>query len=203
MGVNTGDLIQVIDNQSYLGQQVLNVYYYRWSSAPVLSGPYLSQLNDSFQTTVMDFVADLQNDMLTHLSREWKNLSNNVDIFVDGDTFDGSNAVTEDTALPSYVSLGFLLQRDSLVTRNGYKRFAGLRDADVAGNSYTGGAPTIAAVETALASPLEVGIIEVAFPIIPKRPLVPPVGSYVYSSIISARFRTVGTQNSRKAGRGV
>lgn len=203
MAVANGDLIQVIDNQSYLGQQVLNVYYYRWNSAPSVDNSYLSLINDSFETRVIEPILDLQNNGLTHVSREWKNLSNNLDIFTDGTVLTGSNASTESSRLPSYVSIGFMLQRDSLVTRNGYKRFAGLTDADVSGNTYVGGAPSVEAVELALASSLAAGVLEVAYPIIPKRPLVPPVGSYVYSSVQSARFRSIGTQNSRKAGRGV
>ena len=202
MGVVTGDLIQCVDNQSYLGQQVLNVYYYRWFSTPVADRSYLEGIADDWETKVLDPVLDLQNDGLSHVSREWRNISNNVDLFVNGEVKYGSNSSTETTRLPSYVSIGFLLQRDSLVSRNGYKRLAGLTDADVSGNKYVGGAPSVAAVEVAFAALLSFSLFDVAAPIIVKRPIVPPVESYSYSSIISARFRTVGTQNTRKAGGG-
>lgn len=203
MGVSTGDLLQLIDNQSYLGQQCLNVYYYRWFSAPVLDTSYLALLNDDWESKVMNEVIKIQSDALTHNSREWKNLSNGVDIFTEGSVVEGLISAPDTSDYPSYVSAGFLLQRDSLVTRNGYKRFAGLTEGEVDGNESAIGAPTIASIEAALAAFLEVGLIEVAAPVIPKRPLNPPLESYVYSSVQSARFRGIGTQNSRKKGRGI
>jgi len=198
-----GDLLQLIDNQSYLGQQILNVYYYRVTPALGIADGYLEILNDYWEDNVLDPILQVQVDGLQHLSREWKNLSNNVDLFVDGTVLVGANATAPATYLPSFVSLGFLLQRESLVTRNGYKRFAGLQDTFVSGNTWVGSPTSITDIETALAADLNIGIISSAEPVIVKRPIVVPVGSYLYSSIGSARFRTVGTQNTRKAGRGI
>lgn len=203
MVASLGDLLQVIDNQEYLGQQVLNVYYYRITSVAPLADPYFPTLNDWFTDNVLAPVAALQVDGLLHLSREWKNLTNGVDLFVDGDVVPGGQSVSPSLYTPSYVSLGFILRRESLVTRNGYKRIAGIAESLISGNEYVGTGDGIPDIETAFASDIMIGLATVAEPIILKRPIDVPVESYEYSSIGSASFRGLGTQNSRKKGRGV
>lgn len=203
MAAILGDLIQLIDNQSYLGQQVLNVYYYRFILALGSEDGYLELLNSEWEADVLPKITQIQNDALLHNSREWRNLSNNVDLFVDGTVVPGVNAAADTAREPSFVSAGFLLRRESLVTRNGYKRFAGLSEQDISGNTWIGAPIYITNLETALAQDLSIGLIPSAEPVIVKRPIVPPVSSYVYASIGSASFRGVGTQNTRKAGRGV
>lgn len=201
--VANGDLIQCIDNQEYLGQQILNVYYYRITPPLGIVGTFLSELNDAFETTVLTPVRAIQANVLTHVSREWKNLSNGVDLFVDGTVLAGTRGSGGSTLLPSFVSAGFILRRESLVTRNGYKRIAGLVEEDVTGNTWVGDMGDIADIEAGLAADLVYGLATAAEPIIVKRPIVPPVSSYDYASIGSASFRGIGTQNTRKAGRGI
>ena len=150
MGAALGDLIQVVDNQEYLEQQVLNVYYYRVTSILGLGDGYLTAFNDWFDANVLTPVAALQVDGLQHLSREWKNLSNGVDLFVDGTIVPGAQSVSPSSYTPSYVSLGFILRRESLVTRNGYKRIAGISESLISGNTYVGTGDGIPDIETAL-----------------------------------------------------
>lgn len=203
MAATLGDLIQLVDNQSYLGQQVLNVYYYRVTAVLGIADPYLEQLNAWWEDTVLAAVLKVQVDALTHNSREWRNLSNNTDLFSANDVIPGEVSVSDAVSMPSFASLGFLLRRESLVTRNGYKRFAGLPDDAVSGNTWTGSVGDLTGIEVALASDLQIGLVAVAEPVIVKRPITAPVASYDYASIGSAQFRGIGTQNSRKAGRGV
>lgn len=203
MAASLGDLIQVVDNQEYLEQQVLNVYYYRITAITGLDDTYLPILNDWFETNVLTPVAALQVDGLLHLSREWKNLSNGVDLFVDGSIVPGAQSVSPSLYTPSYVSLGFILRRESLVTRNGYKRIAGISESLISGNTYVGTGDGIPDIEEAFAKDIQLGLVTVAEPIILKRPIDVPVASYEYSSIGSSSFRGLGTQNSRKKGRGV
>jgi hypothetical protein len=198
-----GDLIQVVDNQSYLGQQVLNVYYYRITSVTPLLDPYMGAMSEWFDANVVAAVRELQVNTLLHVSREWRNLSNGTDLFTETTVIPGDQATSDATSTPSYVSAGFMLQRESLLTRNGYKRFAGIPEGSISGNTYTEGSTFIDAVEAALAADIVVGIATIAEPVIVKRPIEVPVGEYVYSSIGSAQFRSLGTQNTRKAGRGV
>lgn len=203
MAAEFGDLLQLVDNQSYLGQQVLNVYYYRVTAALGIADPYLNLLNDYWEEHVLAPILAVQVDALTHNSREWRNLSNNTDLFSANEVIPGNVSVSDAVSMPSFASLGFLLRRESLVTRNGYKRFAGLPDDAVSGNAWTGSVPDLTAIELALAADLNIGLLSVAEPVIVKRPIAAPVASFDYSSIGSAQFRGIGTQNSRKAGRGV
>lgn len=203
MAASNGDLIQMVDNQTYLGQQILNVYYYRITSPTGLADGYLADLNTYWETNVLPKITQIQNDELDHLSREWRNMTNGVDLFTDSTVVPGQNAVGTTKLVPSFVSAGFLLQRESLVTRNGYKRFAGLNEDDISGNTWVGPSIYMTNLESALAGDLNIGLFSVAEPVIVKRPIQAPVASYVYSSIGSASFRGIGTQNTRKAGRGV
>jgi len=198
-----GDLIQLIDNQYWEGQQILNVYYYRVTNALGLADGYLSDMNDSWETTVLDKVKVIQSQYLQHTSREWKNLTNGVDLFVDGSVVNGTHSGSATSQLPSFISAGFILRRESLVTRNGYKRFAGLHDDQVDGNTYVGDTGDMDDIEVALASDLTYLLGTYAEPVIVKRPITPPVTSYLYASIGSASFRGIGSQNTRKAGRGI
>lgn len=203
MALGSGDLIQCIDFQAYLGQQILNVYYFRASPPLGATEPLLSEMNDDFENKVINQVIKIQSAHLVHTSREWKNLSNGVDLFVDGTNIAGLKAGPVGDLAPSFVSAGFILRRESLVTRNGYKRIAGLVEQDISGNDWVGSAIDIASIESGLAADLVYGLATVAEPVIVKRPIVPPVASYVYASIGSASFRGVGSQNTRKAGRGI
>lgn len=203
MALGAGDLIQCIDFQTYLGQSILNVYYFRGTPPLGATEPLLSEMNDAFMDLVLTPILDLQNAALSHVSREWKNLTNGTDLFVDGSVVDGVNAVGSGAASPSFVSAGFILRRESLVTRNGYKRFAGLLEGQLSGNTYVGDATVISNIEVGLAADLPFGLVTIAEPIIVRRPFTPPVESYEYASIGSASFRGIGTQNTRKAGRGI
>lgn len=203
MGIALGDLLQIVDVQSYLGEQILNVYYYRWFSAPVLDNTAYEPLIDDFKNEVIMYVRPVQNTALIHERVILKNLSNGIDFAEVEIDVAGAIATPIGERLPSYMALGYQLVRDSLVTRSGSKRFAGLSDSQVQENSYAGNTEDAEAVEEALSRNLTVGLIEVAAPIIPKRPIPVPAGSaYVYSSIVDSIFKGVTTQNTRKAGRG-
>ncbi len=201
MAAILGDLIRCVDTQSYLGETVLNVYYYRITAVTGAEDGYLDILNTSWEGEVLDNVVKLQISNLLHTQREWRNLSNGVDLMVDATVVPGGR--TESSSAPSFTSYGFMLARESLVTRNGYKRFGGIPDSFIDGNNYVGNAGLITAVESGLAADLMAGITILAEPVIVKRPIETPAGEYLYSSVGSAAFRGIGTQNTRKPGRGI
>ena len=203
MAVLTGDLIQIVDEQEYLGEQVLNVYYYRWFSAPSVDNTVYEAMVSDFGTKVIGAASDLQNAGLSHVRVELKNLSNGIDFFEA--IIDVPGSVGSDPAdyLPSFNALSFKLVRDSLATRNGAKRLAGLVDQQTEGNDYSGSMTLIDNYRNAVLDFLTIGLIDVAAPIIVKRPIEPPVGStYVYSSVVDCSFQGLGTQNTRKKGVG-
>jgi len=187
----------------YLGQQVLNVYYYRVNGVTPLADPYLEAMSNWFETTVLPAVIAIQSDALSHVSREWRNLTNGADLYTNTSVVPGGISTPSAGNSPSYVSAGFILRRESLVTRNGYKRFAGIPESQIMGNTWVQSPTEIAALEEALASDIFVSLVTIAEPVIVKRPIVVPVTEYDYASIGSAQFRGLGTQNTRKAGRGV
>ena len=204
MGANTGDLLQVTDFQSYLGEVCLNVYYYRWFSAPALGTEYLEAIWDEVRSEVIDQVVKLQVEQVVHTNLQVKNLSNGVDFYEDDPVRTGLIDAPDSEILPSYVALGFKLIRDSLVTRNGSKRVVGVPEGNVSGNTYVGAGIDIEDVENAFVAQLEVGIVTVAAPVIVKRPIPTPAGtSYLYSSVNGCAFTGMSTQNTRKAGRGI
>lgn len=204
MGASLGDLIQITDFQTYLGQVCLNVFYYRWFTAPAIGNEYLEALWTEYRSDVMDQMIKLQVEQVVHNNLQVKNLSNGVDFYEDDPNRTGLIDAPDSEILPSYVALGFKLIRDSLVTRNGSKRIVGVPEGNVSGNTYVGLGVDIESFENALVGRLSVGIIEVAAPIIVKRPITPPVGdTYIYSSVNGASFSGMSTQNTRKAGRGI
>lgn len=203
MAVITGDLLQIVDEQEYLGEQVLNVYYYRWFSAPSVDNGVYPTLLTWFFDNVVSVVSDLQNQGLEHVRLEVKNLSNGIDFAEDTISEFGSYPGAEADYLPSFNCLSFKLVRDSLVTRNGAKRICGLVDGMVNGNDYVGNMDFVNAYRAAILEQPNIGLISVAAPVIVKRPIEPPVGlAYPYSSVVDVSFQGLGTQNTRKKGRG-
>jgi hypothetical protein len=199
VGAALGDLIQIIDNQTYLGEDLMNVYYFRWFSAPSVDNTVYTALLNSFDEIVIDKVIQAQNEYVTHTTLSIRNLSNNLDYAEMTIAKDGLLDVDPANTLQSYVTLGFQLIRDSLATRNGYKRISGLIESQVEGNDFVGSLTYIGDIISAMQANLYVGVIQVAAPVIVKRPIDPPVGtSYVYSSVQSVLFKGLGTQNSRK-----
>lgn len=199
-----GDLIQITDFQRYLGQDVLNVFYYRITSITGLDNTAYEVMADWFEADWVQLVKGLQTPDLVHTSIEIRNMSNGLDFYSLPINVPGIDNTGGAVSSPSYVSLGFKLIRESLATRNGYKRIGGLSDANIAGNTFTFPNGTIrAAIEAFLASDWIEGVVTLAEPVIVKRPIVVPAGTgYVYASIGAAQYTQLGTQNTRKAGRG-
>lgn len=203
MAAALGDLIQITAFQRYLEQRVLNVYYYRVTAPLGLADGYLASFHTSFLAVVLNAVRAVQASLLTYDSIRYANLSNGIDLLEQPVSLAGTVATTTATAMPSFVAMTWLLRRESLATRNGYKRFAGVNDGTVDGNNSTIGASILDAVSNGLSADLMAGVAVLGAPVIVRRPLLVPAGtSYVYSDIGSAQFREVSTQNTRKRGRG-
>jgi len=201
-----GDLWQIIDKQLYLEQQVLNVYYYRVTNISGVNDDGYALALDWFEDNVVDIVRPIQVDSLNHYELEIRNLSNGLDIHTKAIDLDGTRTAGSPTPMPSYVSAGFKLIRESLVTRNGYKRIAGISESDTTGNIFAlAGSALTDAIEAAFSADMVIGLITIAEPVIVSHPIgTPPVTSYTYSSIGDAAVKaTLGSQNTRKPGRGV
>lgn len=203
MAAVTGDLLQIVDTQRYLGETVLNVYYYRVTAvAGIFDAGYTDVLND-FKSRVVDPVRQIQMASLAHTQLELRNLSNGIDIATVTLTTDNLGVLTGANEMPSYVTLGFKLVRESLVTRNGYKRISGLNEGFTAGNTNAYPPALTDAIAAGMADELSVALAPVATPIIVKRPIPAPGTPYEFSFVGSVVVTGLGTQNTRKPGRGI
>lgn len=201
-----GDLIQINDFQTYLGQELLNTYYYRLTlGGSTLANPY-STMASSFANDVISPLVGMQSALVEHTVLELRNLSNGIDIYSVPIGFTGAVSASIATTLPSYVALNIKLVRESLATRNGSKRIGGLAETSVSGNAFNFASPLIKNnILTALAADLVDGPVAIAAPVIVKRPIASPAGlGYVFANIGSATTNEiVTTQNTRKVGHGI
>jgi len=178
------------------------VYFYRVSDLTPLVGDYLQVFSDSFQDIVLPPVTDIQCVDVSHVGLFLENLSNGVDILEDTSGFPVPGGVSEVSCMPPFVSYGFQLVRESRVTRPGYKRFAGVPEEWVTDGVYSAGTEALEAVEEALGADFLAGIAHYAAPVIVKRPFEVPAVTYEYSDLSAGLFKGIGTQNTRKLGRG-
>src|SRR6185436_3891596 len=153
-----GDLIRITDRRTFLAQEVLNVYFYRVTSITGLGTGYLDLMGAAFADLVVDPVAALQASDVSHSELFLENLSNGIDINTFTTGFPVVGAAGSDS-LPPYASYGFQLIREDRTTRNGYKRFAGVTEANQTDGIYTGGATAISNVEDALKADMVVGLV--------------------------------------------
>ena len=199
MAMEVNDLVQIVDKQVYVGEECLNVFYYKCATVGTDPDLSLEDLLDWFRLTLLGAVTDIQAVSLQHLAREARNLSNGVDFFVDTEVVTGQLSLDTTDQVNSFTSMGFVLQRSDLNTRNGYKRFAGLTEAQIEGNSYVGSMTPVHAVEDVLHQVVNTLNGDTFTPVIVKRPIPDPGTTDAIVSVISdATFRGIGTQNSRK-----
>jgi hypothetical protein len=154
VALEVNDLIEIVDNQTYLGEAVLNIYYYRSQTANADGSEALESVSTAFTGAVIDDVTALQVGGLLHINRTIKNLSNGLDFFIDTDVIPGQIDAPVATYAPSYVSAGFMLLRSNLNTRNGYKRFSGLTEGNIEGNSLVSVGSAVSEIEVSLAQTL-------------------------------------------------
>jgi len=208
MALSVNDIVQITDVQTYLGQTMLNVYFYR-----VVTLESLTDYNDvdqAFINTIWPEMLPIQSLGVAHVGNIIKNLTNGLDIFTGLDTDSGE--ATGDGA-PSFTSLGFRLNRSTALTRHGSKRIGGISEAASVGNelasAYITPVNDLAAVMG--------GVIErdgtvdhdvTLEPVIIGRiPTGEPGAGELDLSIVNpvsgAQFVRVTTQTTRRAGRGV
>lgn len=198
-----GDLIQINDVQTLNSQTLMNVYYFRINTLTGLSDGHYALLSSWFQTNIMTPVRAIQHGRLVHTGVQIRNLSNGLDYYEDAISLAGTFSAASGEDSPPFLTNTFKLVRESLVTRNGYKRYAGVTDGMILAGVSSLSIPLQTAVIDALKKDWVDGIVTLAEPVIPKRPLATPAGAYLYSGVGDAQYRGIGTQNTRKIGRGI
>jgi len=188
--------------------QNLNVFQFFVSA---LTGTPLLELMDAemildWWTNVKPFIAAVTSTGIFYTGVDVFNLSNPIE-------FGGMDFVPPDTGgvageiLPPYASWGFLYKRRNTTTRNGYKRFAGVPES-----LQADGIATVAAVTSleALAAALYDNYVLAGsaggawtFTISPAIVRKTPLGVLsIYQEAKDVVYRSIGTQNTRKFGRG-
>lgn len=126
-----GDILRLTLNGTYLGQQVRNVFFYEvavGSTGGLAIGGFVDEWETDFQTRVADYLNPLytaDNVLVENLTDglQFENVSVDIEGGLAG------------TAMPSFVSMSVRQNRSSKLTRNGYKRYAGLSEETVTVNS--------------------------------------------------------------------
>lgn len=209
MALAVNNIVQITDVQTYLGQTMLNVYFYRVTALEPAAD--YSDLAEAFDNVVRSKVKAIQSTSVVHPFIQVKNLSNGIDIHDQIDSQNGMLASGDDLA--SFYALGFRLVRTNATTRHGSKRIGGIGEAVTYGNDIIAAyLDEAAALATALASPIvREGTVDHD---LSAQPVI--VGRYpqghaqagelnlaVINPVQSAQFIRVTTQTTRRAGRGV
>lgn len=203
MAISASDLIQLTDRQTYLGQECLNVYFYRAPSGYSGDGTEYLPLLESFRDDILPAIAEIQAPGLEHYELVIRNLSNGLDEIALPVAVPGSYIETgTSTFLPPFMANSFQLNRVSLATRNGRKRYAGVTEGMISNGISILSSVLTDAVNVVLVQSILDGDDVPFVPIIVKRPIPAPGGVYVYSQVGSATYKGVSTQNSRKIGHG-
>ena len=196
MAVN--DIYLVRDIQSYIGSQILNVYFYRQTVAGSNPLP-ASQLCAAFQTTVVDVRSALQANALLNVGVEVINLGNLADYFLDNTVVPSTGDIVSQ-GTPPFVALSFRAARFNPGQRYAYKRIGGLTETLVTGNTTDASFNTqIAAMAAALGAGPNGADGSSFEPVLVSRPIVYGVNPIVQRTLGGSVWSSQGivSQSSR------
>lgn len=197
MALAVNDFIQIVDSQTYLSQDVINVYWYRCTASVGAGADYLTLLLQQFANDVIQPLRVIQNPRFIHVSLAAKNYSNHIDIALVTVNQGGVRVSDPERDLPSWVQASFYLSRTSGAVQPGGKRIAGLCDEDVNGNNWASPITPLVAIEAALIAPIQPIPTVNYVPVIVRVPTGPLPVITAFSTIPSAQFRRISTQRSR------
>lgn len=117
------DIVELVHEQQYLGQNVNNVYYFRAVNAVALS-----TLTTWFETNVVPLVKAQQVDLVTHINLRCRNLYSPIETYEEPLT--GVGGVTSGVnEMPAFLAYAIRLDHDNGTLRPGFKRFTGVSEA--------------------------------------------------------------------------
>lgn len=208
MSLAVNDVLQIEDHQTYLGQQLLNVYHYKVVSFESLAD-YVD-IADQFQVLVIAEVRDIQVTGVVHTRCVVRNLTNGIDIY---EQVSSDAGTVSGDGLPSLVAASFRLVRTNATTRHGAKRIGGLAESQIAYNDPISAAvAAFTNVATQMGQDLvQTGTVDHDFVLQPvivgRSETAPGSGEYemdlgVLNEVQSAQFIRISSQTTRRAGRG-
>lgn len=121
-----GDIVELTHEQSYLGQQMNNVYYFE----AVDGTATLTGLATWFETNVVPAVKAMQNDLVSHVNLRLRNLFDAGETYEEPLTGTGTDASTTIES-PSFVAIQARLDHTSGDVRPGFKRIGGITENSI------------------------------------------------------------------------
>lgn len=208
-----GDIIQIVANQSYGGQLMQNIHFYRLDSIPAQDDypDMYEYFGQRFNVIVGIPMRALQVSDVEHTFYSVKNVTNGIDFF---DVAINADGLLGAPLAASFLALNFILRRSNGLTRNGSKRLGGLSENASEGNDITASPALIAALEAAYSAPLSTSDaipVDFATPVIVGRTNVsldPDEPEYELdldkiNPIASSSVTAISTQRTRKLGAGL
>lgn len=195
-------IIELVDNQEFFGQEVINRYWYYLNSTSTVD---VAALAATFITNVVDAMRVIQSDQLNHLTVD---VINHTDLASFGSFVTGTAGIRTPTEImPPFVAVGIRLLRTTRDMRNGFKRIAGMtEDIQNEGLFTAGFLTTVATQATGISATLTESIRNYQPVIIRNRPtnhdpLIDPLdtATWRYTFVSGTAVKNaVTTQNSRK-----
>lgn len=154
MELSIGDIIRLILYQTYLGQQMLNIFHFRVPTS--MSGIFdLEDITNSWAINYAPIWSGGQYVAAVQTGVKAINLSQAGNPFFQY-TYSMAG-INGGTALPSNISASFKMLVSTNVTKAGSKRYGGLTTAQVSGNTLTaGGLSSLEPIRVMLATDLTV-----------------------------------------------
>ncbi len=186
-------LYQILLEQNYRGQQVLNSFFYEHTLGQD-DEQNLAAL--AFDETIMDEIVKIQNLTNNYVVIRAKNVTGSLaDAVLVPSQADG-DVIGE--AVNTFTAAGYRLNRTTKETRNGQKRFSGMVEENMETQAWSA-AFKIILDAFALILAGQITTVGAVFDPVIARELVTPVGDWLanpVSSVTANNFIT--TQNSRK-----
>lgn len=192
-----GNRYQLIDFQTYVGNDILNVYYYRQ-----VAGTHTAavELVDLFVSSVLPFITAVQHEAVTHISIGAKNLDVPTDFNLTPLVTGNVGQVTGQ-GLPPFVAWAFRLVRTQTDIHNGAKRIVGVAEGWQA-NGVADSTVVSALNDLAEAMALTLDNFEPRI----MRKLLDSEGhliGYEDFPMGAGQYVRISSQNTRKFGRGI
>jgi len=187
-------IFMIKDYQTYLGQQIINRYWYNSG----LDSPAWDDVATAFLTQVITAVRELQAGGLTHTSIEVTDMENPANF---GSFPHATGGGASGEVMPSFVTARFSLIRSDRTWRSGRKAIGGMTELTVTGNEISGNySAEVTAIENALGADIVTTESETLTPCLVRLDASGAVDEFM--EILGAQFTGIGTQNSRKKGSG-
>lgn len=193
-----GNRFELIDDQLYISQGILNVYWYKQIAGGAAAAA--ADLVSAFLVNLLPLVEDIQDDNLQHIFLRARNVDDPTDFSILPLAGEFGNWATADQA-PSFIAAAFRLNRTTQASRHGWKRYAGVPRNNIQNNDAIAAyLPSL----NALAAGLDNDWLGVAGnvyrPVIVRRVTDPVTGIVTYTDFPMglAAYVRITTQNTRK-----